>query len=222
MSEAEEWLTIADAARRLGVAERQARRWAERLPADARRQEETAPGRSRALVHLPALRLLLTPDTRPDIGPDTDRTSDRTSDRTDDRTSDRTDDRTPPPDMEPEEEDDDAAPEADPSQIGMTLALALAIQREGFERITAAQAAQIATLQDALLHERETARRWQEALTREQMLRAIPALPAPPDSPSLDPDAPPSPQNGPEGAQIKPQSQIRTFWQRLRGGAGGR
>lgn len=211
--QSDEWLTIADAARRLGVAERQARRWAERLPADARRQEETAPGRSRALVHLPALRLLLTPDTRPDIGPDTDRTSDRTDDRTD---------RTPPPDMEPEEEEDGAASEADPSQIGMTLALALAIQREGFERITAAQSAQIATLQDALLHERETARRWQEALTREQMLRAIPALPAPSDSPSLDPDAPPSPQNGPSGAQIKPQSQIRTFWQRLRGGAGGR
>ena len=204
-----EWLTIAEAARRLGVAERQARRWAERLPAAARRQEETAPGRSRALLHFPALQRLLTPDI--------DRTDDRTSDRTDDRT-----DRTPPPDMEPEEEEDGAAPEADPSQIGMTLALALAIQREGFERITAAQSAQIATLQDALLHERETARRWQEALTREQMLRAIPALPAPPDSPSPDPDAPPSPQNGPSPPQIKPQSQIRTFWQRLRGGGGGR
>lgn len=65
MSQEPEWVSIAEAARALGLAERQARRWAQRLPAADRRQEDVTPGRSRALVNLTALRALVADPAAP-------------------------------------------------------------------------------------------------------------------------------------------------------------
>lgn len=83
MSEApEEWLTIAQAAKRLGMAERQARRWAAKLVDGDRTLDRTVTGRPRTLIRFSALAEM--ERERTSVA-DTDRTpgkTDRTSDRT--------------------------------------------------------------------------------------------------------------------------------------------
>lgn len=78
MNEPGEWLTIAQAADRLGIQERRARRYAQRLPDSDRTLDRTPAGRERALVRVSALLKLLdaaqSVGQRPDIAPDTDRT----------------------------------------------------------------------------------------------------------------------------------------------------
>lgn len=78
----DEWITIAQAAQRLGIAERQARRYAARLPDSDRTLDRTPAGRERTLVRLQALSEVVQAARRtghtPDNGPDTDRTEDRT------------------------------------------------------------------------------------------------------------------------------------------------
>ena len=59
MNEDIEWLTIAQTAKRLGLIERQARRWAAKLPAEGRRQEEIGNGRTRAVIRLDLLTALV-------------------------------------------------------------------------------------------------------------------------------------------------------------------
>ena len=81
MSETNEWLTIAQAAERLGIAERQARRYAARLPDSDRTLGRTPAGRERVIVRLQAISEAMQTTRRagqaPDNGPDTDRTEDR-------------------------------------------------------------------------------------------------------------------------------------------------
>ena len=165
-SQEPEWVTIAQAAQHLGLNERQARRYAERLPDTDRTTDRTPAGRGRALIRLAAL-LAITKKMRGDKGagcpePDTRRT---------DAGQLPDSDRTAQPDPQPEE----SALESEAGgPLAVTIAVAMAVQREGYERVIGAQAAQIAELQATVAHERETSQRWQEALAREQMLRALP------------------------------------------------
>lgn len=78
--------------------------------------------------------------------------------------------RTPAPDTGP-----DAAPDA--SRTAGTPSTALTLS---YQRIIAEQAAHISSLQAALAHEREQARKITEALGREQQLRALEATAARP------------------------------------------
>jgi len=165
-SQEPEWVTIAQAAQHLGLNERQARRYAERLPDTDRTTDRTPAGRGRALIRLAALRAI-TKKMRGDKGaggpePDTRRTlAGQLPDS----------DRTAQPDPQPEE----SALESEAGgPLAVTIAVAMVVQREGYERVISAQAAQIAELQATVAHERETSQRWQEALAREQMLRALP------------------------------------------------
>jgi len=165
-SQEPEWVTIAQAAQHLGLNERQARRYAAHLPDTDRTTDRTPAGRGRALIRLAALRAI-TKKMRGDKGaggpePDTRRTlAGQLPDS----------DRTAQPDPQPEE----SALESEAGgPLAVTIAVAMVVQREGYERVISAQAAQIAELQATVAHERETSQRWQEALAREQMLRALP------------------------------------------------
>jgi len=165
-SQEPEWVTIAQAAQHLGLNERQARRYAERLPDTDRTTDRAPAGRGRALIRLAALRAIAK-QMRGDKGaggpePDTRRTDAGHSPDTS---------RTAQPDPQSEE----GAPESEAGgPLAVTIAVAMVVQREGYERVISAQAAQIAELQATVAHERETSQRWQEALAREQMLRALP------------------------------------------------
>ena len=175
MIDTNEWLTIAQAAERLGIAERRARRYAARLPDSDRTLDRTSAGRERTIVRLQALSEVMQAARKtghaPDSGPDTDRTEDRTEDRTGE-------------------------------SVSVPLGLAMAAQRESLERVIAEQAARIADLQASLDHERAQAKGLTEALAREQVLRALSA-PAPeaaaPEAgrgapePQSNPPAPPEP-----------------------------
>ena len=216
MSGEPEWLPVAQAAQRLGLNERQVRRYAGHLPDTDRTLDRTPAGRGRILVRMSAL-LAVTREMRgdghvsdmptghlPDASgipaghlPDT---SDASAGHPPDS------DRTEQPDetMRAEAEEETASGGA----LAVTIAMAMAVQRNGYERVIGAQAAQIAELQATVAHERQTSQRWQEALQREQTLRALPALPAPEEA---APDAPPAPQDGLPAAK-------KTFWQWLRGG----
>jgi len=165
-SQEPEWVTIAQAAQHLGLNERQARRYAAHLPDTDRTTDRAPAGRGRALIRLSALRAI-TKKMRGDKGaggpePDTRRTlAGQLPDS----------DRTAQPDPQPEE----SALESEAGgPLAVTIAVAMVVQREGYERVISAQAAQIAELQATVAHERETSQRWQEALAREQMLRALP------------------------------------------------
>ena len=165
-SQEPEWVTIAQAAQHLGLNERQARRYAAHLPDTDRTTDRAPAGRGRALIRLSALRAI-TKKMRGDKGaggpePDTRRT---------DAGQLPDSDRTAQPDPQPEE----SALESEAGgPLAVTIAVAMVVQREGYERVISAQAAQIAELQATVAHERETSQRWQEALAREQMLRALP------------------------------------------------
>ena len=205
-SQEPEWVTIAQAAQHLGLNERQARRYAERLPDTDRTTDRTSAGRGRALIRLAALRAIAK-QMRGDKGaggpePDTRRTDAGHSPDSD---------RTAQPDPQPEE----SALESEAGgPLAVTIAVAMVVQREGYERVISAQAAQIAELQATVAHERETSQRWQEALTREQILRALP----PPLEEAPAPETPSDTSAAPEPPQNKPQEAKRSFWQRLTGG----
>ena len=72
----DEWLTIAQAADRLSIHERRARRWAGRLPVSDRTLDRSLAGQQRTLVRFSALSTLIkaaqadgqSPDTKPDTG----------------------------------------------------------------------------------------------------------------------------------------------------------
>lgn len=202
----EEWVTIAQAAQHLGINERQARRYAAHLPDTDRTTDRTPAGRGRALIRLSALRTVVKkvqenkgagdpePDTRrTDAGqvPDSNQTAQLGA--------------------QPEE----GTPEGEAGgPLAMTIAVAMAVQRDGYERVISVQAAQIAELQATVAHERETSQRWQEALTREQILRTLP----PPMEVAPAPETPSDTSADPEPPQNKPQEAKRSFWQRLTGG----
>ncbi len=149
--EQNEWVTVAEAAARLGVRERQARRWATKLPDSDRTLDRTVTGRPRTLVRLAALQQMRAKPARPkppgELAADNDRTN-NSSDRTQER-----DDRT--------------------TETGLSPSLATIAAT--YERVIQEQAARIGDLQTALEHERAQARRLTEALAREQTLRALPA-----------------------------------------------
>ena len=139
-----EWVTIAEAGRRLGLAERQARRWAERLPAEGRRQEEVGNGRSRALVRLDLLSALVSGHLSGHLS---GQVSGQVSGQA-------------------------AEPPAE-EMMAVPLGLAMTAQRDALERVIAEQAARIVDLKASLEHEREAGRRLGEALAREQTLRML-------------------------------------------------
>ncbi len=194
-----EWITIAEAAKRLGLAERQTRRWADKLPADGRRQEETTPGRSRALIRLDLLTNLVSGQVSGHL------TGQVTG--------------------QPEPEAEDAAePTAvhpategrlgEPS-FAVPLHLAMTAQRDALERVISEQAARICDLQAALEHERGQAKQLTEALAREQTLRVLSA-----PGPEMDGERPESPQtaqdtqNTPDPPETAILNRIRAFWQK--------
>ena len=76
----DEWLTIAQAADRLGIQERRARRWAGRLPDTDRTLDRTPAGQQRTLVRFSALSTLIKAAQAaghpPDTAPVTGRTDD--------------------------------------------------------------------------------------------------------------------------------------------------
>jgi hypothetical protein len=74
MVDKEEWLTIAQAAQRLGLAERQARRYAQHLPDSCRTVDRTPAGRGRTLVNLAALSETTAQARAGKATPDTSRT----------------------------------------------------------------------------------------------------------------------------------------------------
>ena len=78
MTETHEWLPIAQAAQQLGIAERQARRYAAKLPDSDRTVDRTPAGRERALVRLSALSKVMEEVRARTPAPDTDRSDDRT------------------------------------------------------------------------------------------------------------------------------------------------
>lgn len=178
----DEWLPVAQAAQRLGLAERQARRYAARLPDTDRTFDRTPAGRERTLVRLSALSKVAQAahgaGHRPDTSPDTDRTEDRTQEA-----------------------------------MSVPLALAMTAQRESLERVIAEQAARIADLQASLDHERAQAQRLNEALAREQMLRALP----PPAPDVIGPDTTPEPAEAATAAPPAPDPEpaAPTLWQRF-------
>ena len=201
-----EWVTIAQAAQHLGLNERQARRYAGHLPDTDRTTDRAPAGRGRALIRLAALRAI-TKKMRGDKGaggpePDTRRT---------DAGQLPDSDRTAQPDPQPEE----SALESEAGgPLAVTIAVAMVVQREGYERVISAQAAQIAELQATVAHERETSQRWQEALAREQMLRALP----PPLEEAPAPETSVDTRSATDPPQNKPQEAKRSLWQRLTGG----
>ena len=188
-----EWVTIAQAAERLGIAERQARRYAARLPDTDRTLDRTPAGRERTLVRLSALseamqktgRAGQAPDTPPDNGPDTDRTGDRTG-----------------------------------ATVSVPLGLAMTAQRESLERVISEQAARIADLQASVDHERAQNKQLHDALAREQMLRALPPpapeVIAPEAAHDADepPDVPTATATEPPPGQ-PPATAAPTLWERL-------
>ena len=72
----DEWLTIAQAADRLGIHERRARRWASRLSDTDRTPDRTPTGRERTLVRFSALSKLVEATQAAGQSPDTGRTDD--------------------------------------------------------------------------------------------------------------------------------------------------
>ncbi len=195
-----EWITIAEAAKRLGLVERQARRWADKLSADGRRQEETTPGRSRALIRLDLLENLVSGHLSGHMTGQ------------------------PEPHAETPVEPEKNEPQSQTFQV--PLQLAMTAQRDALERVISEQAARICDLQAALEHERGQSQRLTEALAREQTLRLlsaptntqVPDASVSTESPGEPPySAPESDGRGGEG--LKPPtepilSRLRTFWQR--------
>ena len=188
MNEDIEWLTIAQTAKRLGLIERQARRWAAKLPAEGRRQEEIGNGRTRAVIRLDLLTALVS-------GQVTGQVSGQVSGQ--------------PAEAELGAE----APHAELS-FAVPLNLAMTAQRDALERVIAEQAARIFDLQAALEHERGQAKQLTEALAREQTLRLLSVPEMPPDTPPNDGGAGASAEPGLEPPTEPILGRIRAFWKR--------
>ena len=188
MNEDIEWLTIAQASKRLGLVERQARRWAVKLPADGRRQEEIDNGRTRAVIRLDLLTALMS-------GQLSGHMSGHVSGQLG------------------EAEPEAVAPQAELS-FAVPLNLAMTAQRDALERVIAEQAARISDLQAALEHERGQAKQLTEALAREQTLRLLSVPEMPPDSPPNNGGAGTSDELGPEPPTEPLLGRIRAFWKR--------
>ena len=206
MNEDIEWLTIAQTAKRLGLIERQARRWAAKLPAEGRRQEEIGNGRTRAVIRLDLLTALVS-------GQVTGQVSGQVSGQ--------------PAETELGAEAPHAdllrplgeAPErgehpASELSFAVPLNLAMTAQRDALERVIAEQAARIFDLQAALEHERGQAKQLTEALAREQTLRLLSVPEMPPDTPPNDGGAGASAEPGLEPPTEPILGRIRAFWKR--------